>query len=140
MVTIDEIKKANAIENPSQENLVAVFVGATSGIGEGTLRAFAQHIQNPTVYIIGRSKPKASSLLSELRETNARGTFIFIEGDVSKLRECDRVCAEIKRQTPSINLLFQSQGYVSYSGREGTSLHLLTSPPPAICPSPKIPL
>lgn len=119
MVSITQIKEANAQLSTKYSSLTAVFVGATSGIGEGTLRAFAKHIPNPTVYIVGRSQTAASQLLSDLKEINPRGTFTYIEADVSLLRGCDHVCEEIKKKTNMINLLFQSQGYVSYAGREG---------------------
>ena len=36
-------------------NLVAVFVGTTSGIGLYTLKAFAKYALRPRVYFIGRS-------------------------------------------------------------------------------------
>lgn len=119
MGTIAEAKAANAYLSTKYTELTAVFFGATSGIGEGTLRAFAKHIPNPTVFVVGRSETAASPLLAGLRETNPKGTFTFIEGDVSLIRGCDRVCEEVKRRTSKINILFQSQGYVSYNGREG---------------------
>jgi len=134
MVAIAQAREANAQISTKYSSLTAVFVGATSGIGEGTLRAFAKHIPNPTVYIVGRSQATAAQLLSDLKEINPKGIFTFIEGDVSLLRGCDHVCEEIKKKTNTINLLFQSQGYVSYAGREGITALL---PPTPHQPSPE---
>ncbi|KAK9243327.1 hypothetical protein V1506DRAFT_508583 [Lipomyces tetrasporus] len=50
--------------------MVAVFVGGTSGIGQGTLKQLAKYATAPKVYVVGRSKSSAAPLLRELEKTS----------------------------------------------------------------------
>jgi short-subunit dehydrogenase len=76
--------------------MVAVFVGATAGIGETILKHSAKCSNAPTVYIDGRSKASAASLLNELETLNLKGTFDFIQSEISLVRKVDNVCDEDK--------------------------------------------
>ncbi|KAK9243172.1 hypothetical protein V1506DRAFT_405580 [Lipomyces tetrasporus] len=98
-----------------------LFVGGTSGIGKGTLRQLAKCANAPKVYIVGRSMTFAAPLLSELESLNPLGTFIFIETEISLIKNVDTVCAEKKRKERNLDLVFLSAGYLSVAGRQETS-------------------
>ncbi|KAM0431677.1 hypothetical protein ACHAQK_009994 [Fusarium lateritium] len=68
---------------------VAVFVGATRGIGLATLKALTQTLKKPRFYVIGRSKAKFEHELTTLRECNPDAEIRFLEGKVSLLKEVD---------------------------------------------------
>jgi NADP-dependent 3-hydroxy acid dehydrogenase YdfG len=120
MVSLTTILASNTlISSTLPSHLVAVFVGATSGIGAITLKKISQYTVEPRIYIIGRSQPAASSIATELRTLNPGGSYTFIQADVSLIRVVDSVCAQIKEKERSINLLFMSQGVASLD-RSGT--------------------
>lgn len=120
MVKIQDIRRSNSkFKATGERGLIAVFVGATSGIGLGTLKQFAKHATAPKVYIFGRSKKAASSLLEELQSLNPDGTFIFMETEVSLIKNVDIACAEIKSRERKIDVLFLSPGYLTLEGRNG---------------------
>ena len=119
MVNITAVRASNASFKDSKESLTALFVGATSGIGMGTLKQFAKHAYAPKVYIVGRSKNAASDLLDELTSSNPQATFVFLEAEISLMRKVDEVCEEIKTKEKKLDILFMSPGYLSFEGRNG---------------------
>ncbi|KAG9231317.1 hypothetical protein BJ875DRAFT_123238 [Amylocarpus encephaloides] len=97
-----------------------MIVGGTSGIGEFTLKAFVQNTISPRVYIVGRSAPAAERIIEECKSLNADGKVEFIPANVTELAEVDRVCQEIENREKKINLLVQSQGNLTFAGRNET--------------------
>lgn len=124
MVSLKEVRASNNTlkTNPTTSSLTAVFVGATSGIGYGTLRELASHSSTPKVYIVGRSLAKFTPQLEELKSLNPNATFIFLEAQASLLKDVEKACEEIKSKENKLDLLFVSTGYLSLAGREGTCL------------------
>lgn len=111
MVELGKVHASNKqIATTLPPGLVAVFVGATSGIGELALRTFVQHSMQPRVYIVGRSKGASDSIIADLKATNPQGRYTFIQADVSLITAVDKVCEQIRANETAINLLFQSQG------------------------------
>ncbi|KAJ5675076.1 Short-chain dehydrogenase/reductase SDR [Penicillium maclennaniae] len=90
--------------------LVAVFVGATNGIGEYPLKESSRHAQKLRVYFVGRSQGAGDHIAKECQELSPRGEFIFIKADVSLLKTVDEVCREIYSKEKTINLLFLTCG------------------------------
>lgn len=127
MVNINNVRKSNLAFKLSghASGLVAVFVGATSGIGMGTLKQFAKYAQAPKVYILGRSKKAAVSLLSEIQSSNPEGKFEFIETEISLMKNVDLACDQIKANEEKVDILFMSPGYLSFDGRKGLSCQSL---------------
>jgi NADP-dependent 3-hydroxy acid dehydrogenase YdfG len=121
MVNIKDVRASNATLKVAKESsgLVAVFVGATSGIGMGTLKQFAKYATAPKAYILGRSKKAATSLLNEIKSSNPQGTFKFIETEVSLIKNIDLACDEIKSKETKVDILFLSPGYLTLEGRNG---------------------
>jgi len=104
----------------------ALFVGATAGIGEATLKAFVQNTSSPTIYLVGRSQASADAILDDCRKMNTGGTYTFIRSDVSLLANVDSVCEEIKSKEKKLDLIVLSCGYLSFDGRNGESSPLST--------------
>jgi NADP-dependent 3-hydroxy acid dehydrogenase YdfG len=121
MVNIKSIRASNQAFSlsPYSSNLTAVFVGATSGIGLGTLKAFTKATSSPKIYIIGRSKPAVSALLSELQASNPSASLEFIESEISLIKNVESVCEIIKGKEEKVDVLFMSPGYLSFDGRNG---------------------
>ncbi|KAK8071282.1 hypothetical protein PG997_011485 [Apiospora hydei] len=101
--------------------LVALFVGATSGIGLGALKEFAQHATDPRVYIVARNVKTAGSIVDELRALNPRGQYEIIEKNVSLIKDAEAVAEFVKAKESSLDLLFLSVGFVSLDGRQDTT-------------------
>ncbi|KAK4184684.1 hypothetical protein QBC35DRAFT_455021 [Podospora australis] len=111
MVYLAQIRISNRrIAEALPAGLVAVFVGATSGIGLTTMRQFAKHTRQPRVYFIGRSEEAAGRITAELQSLNPSGTYFYIPADISLLQTVDHVCFELKSRETSVNLLFLTPG------------------------------
>lgn len=111
MVSLELIRASNShIATSFPAGLVAVFVGATSGIGETTLKQFAKYTEQPRVYFIGRRASEGKRIQAELNHLNPAGEYHLVENDVSLLKNVDDVCRHIRARESSINLLFLSCG------------------------------
>lgn len=102
------------------KNPVAVFVGATSGVGEHTAYAFARHTASPTIYIVGRNAAAGARVLARLREENPRARSRFLQHDLTLLAEADAMSRTIIENESKVNLLFMSPGVLSTEGRRET--------------------
>ncbi|KAJ5305757.1 hypothetical protein PENANT_c015G08449 [Penicillium antarcticum] len=120
MVSIEEVRKNNSTLKEYGPNLVAVFVGGTSGIGETTARAFVRSTLSPRVYLVGRSESRASQIIEELRASNPDGQINFVKSDVSRLHDVDEACKAIQAKEEKVNLLFLSAGILTTKGRDET--------------------
>lgn len=111
MVSLELMRAPNShIATSLSVGLVAVFVGATSGIGETTLKQFAKQTQQPRIYFLGRRENEGNRIQAELRRLNAAGEYHFIKNDASLLKNVDDVCRYLRGREPAINLLFLSCG------------------------------
>ena len=119
MVALSAVQSSNSLISSSlPPYLVAVFVGATSGIGLYTLKAFAKYARQPRVYFIGRSQATGDRIVAECKDLNPEGDFIFVRVDVSLIRNVDEACVDIKRKEKNVNLLVMCQG--TLVGRTGS--------------------
>lgn len=65
MPSLAAVRTANAAFNPSYAP-VALFVGGTSGIGQGLAEAFAHHTKgNAHIVIIGRNRAAADAIIAQ---------------------------------------------------------------------------
>ncbi|KOS46329.1 hypothetical protein ACN38_g2695 [Penicillium nordicum] len=128
MVSLPDVQSSNAqIANTLPAGLVAVFVGATNGIGEAALKEFARSARSPRAYFIGRSQEAAARITAECRQLNPEGEFTFIKADVSLIRNVDAVCREIQSKEISINILFLSCGTIRCGEDTSEGLHIMAA-------------
>lgn len=76
----------------------------------------------PKVYLVGRSEKEASRIQTELKALNPEGVFSFVQGDLTLLKNVDKVCEDIKAKEEKINLLFMTTGFLTMAGRNGKEL------------------
>ncbi|TVY86666.1 Oxidoreductase [Lachnellula willkommii] len=120
MVSLSVVQASNSkIATTFGPGSVAVFVGATSGIGETSLKQFARHSRAPRIYFIGRSQEAGDRIIGELEALNKQGTYIFVKADVSLIKVVDDVCRDIKSKERAINLLFLTQGSLHFHTATG---------------------
>ncbi|KAK7755841.1 hypothetical protein SLS62_002127 [Diatrype stigma] len=129
MVSLSAVLTSNSLIRSSlPPGLVAVFIGATSGIGEISVKTFAKYARKPRVYIVGRSQDAADRILAECASLNPEGQFSFTQADVSLIRGVDELCGKIKAKENSLNLLFLSAGVRSLDRKQTTEgLHLIAA-------------
>ncbi|KAI0550427.1 NAD(P)-binding protein [Xylaria curta] len=129
MVSLSSIRSSNSlISSILSPGLVAVFVGGTSGIGEETLKKFAEHTIRPRAYIVGRSQTAADRIVAECQAINPEGQYIFHKADVSLIRGVDEICEEIKAREQAVNILFLTCGVLDLNrSKTADDLHLLAA-------------
>ncbi|KAI3332430.1 NAD(P)-binding protein [Xylariaceae sp. AK1471] len=129
MVLLSSVRLSNSlISSTLPTGLVALFIGATSGIGEATLKKFARYATRPRAYFIGRSQEAADRIVAECKAFNPGGQYIFRKADVSLIRVVDEVCEEIKAKEQDINILFLSSGVPSMDrSKTPEDIHLLAA-------------
>ena len=126
MVSLRDVQSSNSrIASALPRGLVAVFVGATSGVGETSLKQFAKHARQPRVYFIGRSQEAGERIAAECKALNSEGEYIFIQADTSLIRTIDDICQEVKSKEEAVNLLFLSTGSLINTGMSPTHPRLL---------------
>ncbi|KAH0287099.1 hypothetical protein M436DRAFT_58705 [Aureobasidium namibiae CBS 147.97] len=129
MVKLAIITAANSALIKAQP-LTAVFVGATNGIGEFTVRELCKthgH-EGPglRIIIVGRNEEAARNIIDECELTCSATQFRFVQAeDISLLRNVDKTCTKIQEslqglEAPGIDILIQSQGRVEFGGRIDT--------------------
>lgn len=122
MVSLQTVQQSNAGVVSLPKGLVALFMGATSGIGQSALQHFAQHAPSPHIYSVARPSAAASheSFLSTLRQSSPTGSYSLIQADVSLISEIDRIVNAIKENETKIDILFMSAGFMAFEGRRDT--------------------
>ncbi|KAK6003802.1 hypothetical protein QM012_009573 [Aureobasidium pullulans] len=124
MVALEIVRASNQeIASTLPSGLVAVFVGATNGVGEATVRQFAKYASAPRVYLIGRSEEAGARIVKECKALNTQGEFTFIGKDTSLIRNVDEICEEIKRKEKAVNLLFLTIGTLQTGITTDEGLH-----------------
>jgi NAD(P)-dependent dehydrogenase (short-subunit alcohol dehydrogenase family) len=121
MVAITDVRTSNSALQSLPANLVAVFVGGTSGIGLYTARELARNTTSPHIYLIGRNQIGAAKIIDELKAINSSSQVSFIQKDVSLLKNVDEACQEIRAKEKQVNLLFMTCGYFVFTGRDETA-------------------
>ncbi|KAE9405839.1 hypothetical protein BT96DRAFT_955108 [Gymnopus androsaceus JB14] len=123
MPSISEVRARNAAMLSTTSYLpVAIFVGGTSGIGEGMAEAFSKHTQgNAHIIIVGRNRAAAENIIARFpKPTSPEAKHEFIQCDVSLMRNIRSVSEEIRSKVTKINLLAMSPGFMTTSGRNET--------------------
>ncbi|KAG6858352.1 hypothetical protein C0991_002962, partial [Blastosporella zonata] len=122
MPTLDAVKAANAAFNPSYSP-VAIFVGGTSGIGQGLAEAFASHTKgNGHIVIIGRNRAAADAIIAQFPKPtdSTKYTHEFVQCDVTRMKNVESVTRELLTRIPKINFLVMTPGFMTMKGRDET--------------------
>jgi NAD(P)-dependent dehydrogenase (short-subunit alcohol dehydrogenase family) len=103
---------------------VGVFVGGTSGIGEGLVRAFAQHTKGDAdIVIVGRNREAGEAILSSLpippppADPPRRE---FVQCDATLMRNVQTTTDDLSKRLPRLNYLVVTTGILSLKGRDET--------------------
>ena len=122
MVSLKRVQQSNGHIGTLPQGLVALFIGATSGIGQSTLQHFAQNAVAPRIYTVARLASVASheSLLASLRQVNPGATYNVITADVSLVSEVDKVVHAITQRETKLDILVMSTGFMAFEGRKYT--------------------
>ncbi|KAG8879146.1 hypothetical protein FRB97_001926 [Tulasnella sp. 331] len=120
MVTLAVAQASNATFTAAYHP-VALFVGGTAGVGQGTAQAFARATNgNAHIMICGRSKARADEIIAAL-PTTPESKYEFIECDVSLMKNVAATASTIKSRISSLNYLVLSQGILTMQGFTPTS-------------------
>lgn len=111
-----ELQAVSTAINPT----VAVFVGATSGIGEHSAYAFAKYTPFPRLYIVGRNEESGQRVISQLSKINPNAKAEFVKKDMTLIEDADSLSEMIMQNEKKVNLLFLSPGFLSLNGRTET--------------------
>lgn len=126
MVELEEVQDSNAqITERSPPGMVAVFAGATRGIGKATMLEFAKHMRQPRIYLLARSEDTAQPVLDELHEVNPDGEYYYVEADLSLINMVDAACRRVRENEKAINVLFMSQGTLDFTSRTREGLRTM---------------
>ncbi|KAK5174384.1 uncharacterized protein LTR77_001464 [Saxophila tyrrhenica] len=132
MVRLETARAAND-RLVSKHPLVAVFVGATTGIGEYSLRCLAETASKATqgrglrIYLVGRNATAADKILGDCRKLCPEGEFQFVKGgNLALMQDVDAACEDIEKRESAkpgarVDTLVQSQAVLKLEGpREET--------------------
>lgn len=121
MADLQAVQEANTRIRDLPKGLVAVCLGATSGIGRSALKEFVRYANSPRVYLVGRKSADGDVLVRELEQINTDAVYEFIEKDVSLVADTTAVAEQVKSKESHVDLLFLSAGFLSFSGRRDTA-------------------
>ncbi|KAJ7481378.1 NAD-P-binding protein [Mycena galericulata] len=127
-----EAKASNATFRPSYVP-VAIFVGGTSGVGQGMVEAFVRHVKGRAhIVIVGRNERAAAEIIARLPKPDAGEapgwTHEFVRCDVSLMANVRAACATIRTKVQRVNFLVLTAGFNAWYNpgitSEGLDLHL----------------
>jgi len=86
----------------------ALITGGNGGIGLATARRFVD--EGAYVFVTGRRDAELTAAVTEIG-SNVTG----VQGDVSNLRDLDRLFAQIKRDKGTLDIVFANAGVAKYA-------------------------
>ncbi|UQC75273.1 uncharacterized protein CLUP02_01927 [Colletotrichum lupini] len=123
MVSLHVVNQSNALVASLPKGLVAVFIGATSGIGKSTLQHLAQHARSPHIYTVARPQTVASheTFLASLRASaNPDASYTLLPADHALISDIDAAMETILQRETKVDILFLSAGFIAFEGRQNT--------------------
>lgn len=120
-INLHQVEAANAQLTASTIPRVVVFTGATAGIGKATLTSLVSRGHPVRAYVIGRgNETRHAALLNDLRTANPSAELVYLEGQLSLMRDVQRLADTILSREDAVDALFLSAGFVPFSGRNET--------------------
>ncbi|EAU89838.1 hypothetical protein CC1G_06990 [Coprinopsis cinerea okayama7 len=129
-ISLVRVRSSNALAASAiKGSPVAVFVGGTSGIGQGMAEAFGRLTNgNAHIIIVGRNRQAAESVLANIPTattpldpaSNHPWSREFVQCDATLMKNVQQASQEILDKYPKINYLVQSPGFMTTSGRDET--------------------
>lgn len=122
MVSLGVVEQSNNHIAALPEKFIAVFIGATSGIGRSTLENLATKARDPQIYSIARPQSAATheEFLTSLQQKNPSGNYSLITADHTLLSDINRAVKEIIQREEKLDLLVLSAGFIPFDGRKNT--------------------
>lgn len=96
------------------KNLTAVITGGTSGIGEATVRLFAEN--NANVVFVGTSSEKGSAVMQKLESAGLVANVRFRQCNVSQEKDVQELAEFVKSEFGGCDILFNNAG-IHLAGR-----------------------
>lgn len=113
MPSLAIVRAANAKFSPSPRP-VAIFVGGTSGIGQGTVQAFARYAKgNAHIIIIGRNRSAAEAIFETFPKT-PDSEYEFVHCDASLMRNIAETTSALLARLPKLNYLVLTCGSLTH--------------------------
>ena len=122
MVKATAVRQYIEFNQEQDVGLVCVFVGATSGIGAGTLETMVQKLQESTFYVLGRSASRFAKQRARLESLSPSCKIVFIQAEVSLLSAVDAACEQIATSEERVDYLYMSPGLIPLNGPQCTCL------------------
>lgn len=94
-----------------------LITGATSGIGEGTAKAFAAH--GASVMLNGRDAARGEAVLDAIAQEGGKAALSL--GSVADSAYCDRLVAETAERFGRLDVLFNNAGICSHGPVDETT-------------------
>jgi NAD(P)-dependent dehydrogenase (short-subunit alcohol dehydrogenase family) len=97
---------------PNLAGRVCLVTGGSSGLGEATIKALAQH--NPDkVYLAARSKPKTKEALLRIKEsspTSRSANIEILDMDLASFDSIKAAAARINEEAPRLDIVHLNAG------------------------------
>lgn len=109
MPSLAAVRQANANFSPPP-NPVAIFLGGTSGIGQGTALAFARHTKgNAHIIIVGRNREAADTIFETFPKTS-ESKYEFVHCDASLIRNVAETTSALLARLTKVNYMVLTAG------------------------------
>ena len=90
---------------------VALITGGTSGIGLATAKQFA--LEGAKVFVTGRRESELASAIQQIGSG-----CVAVQGDVSKMKDLDRLYTTVREQAGKLDILFANAGVADHASIE----------------------
>lgn len=107
---------------------IAIFLGGTSGIGQGMAEAFARYTNgNAHIILCGRNRVAAEAIIASFpKPTISTGSgpqpkHEFVQCDATLMKNVNAMTTELLSRLPKVNFLVMSSGFLTLKGRDETT-------------------
>ena len=115
MPSLSSVRQSNATFSPATPP-VAIFIGGTSGIGQGTAQAFARHTKgNAHIILVGRNRAAAEAII-ETFPRHENSNYEFVHCDASLIKNIPETTSTLLARLPKVNYLVLTCGVLPSVG------------------------